>query len=213
MLLDSYNMNNREIFQQKLLQWNNYLISHPQDYQAYIRRGMVNFQLAKIPESIADFDRAEVIEPKITPYLWQRGLSYYYAQRYNEAAKQFLIDLKVNRQDIEETIWQYLCLARDLGQKEAKNCLDIKLQDSRQIMREVYLFYTEQKTETELLLAGDKEGKRGNFYAHLYLGLYYEVREEREQAREYIVKAANNYPLDDYMWYLACVHQQLRQWK
>lgn len=64
-------MNNREIFQQKLLQWNNYLISHPQDYQAYIQRGMVNFQLAKIPESIADFDRAEVIEPKITPYLWQ----------------------------------------------------------------------------------------------------------------------------------------------
>ncbi len=104
MLLESYNMNNREIFQQKLLQWNNYLISHPQDYQAYIQRGMVNFQLAKIPESIADFDRAEVIEPKITPYLWQRGLSYYYAQRYNEGAKQFLIDLKVNRQDIEETI-------------------------------------------------------------------------------------------------------------
>ena len=66
-------------------------------------------------------------------------------------------------------------------------------------MREVYLFYTDQKTETELLLAGEKEEKRGNFYAHLYLGLYYEVREEREQAREYIVKAANNYTLDDYM--------------
>ncbi|MEY3222100.1 MAG: hypothetical protein RLZZ203_956, partial [Cyanobacteriota bacterium] len=31
-------------------------------------------------------------------------------------------------------------------------------------------------------------------------------------AQEYIVKAADEYKIDDYMWYLAVVHKQLRQW-
>jgi hypothetical protein len=50
------------------------------------------------------------------------------------------------------------------------------------------------------------------FYSHLYLGLYHEAENNLQLAQEYIVKAADEYKIDDYMWYLAVVHKQLRQW-
>ena len=39
-----------------------------------------------------------------------------------------------------------------------------------------------------------------------------ESEEKAELAKEYIVKAASDYQLDDYMWYLACVHCLLQGW-
>ncbi|MDD1417526.1 hypothetical protein MEN41_23965, partial [Dolichospermum sp. ST_con] len=79
--------------------------------------------LVKITDSIQDFDHAEKLDFQITPYLWQRGLSYYYAERFAEGAKQFEIDLTVNAQDVEETVWRYLCIAKLSGVAEARNCL------------------------------------------------------------------------------------------
>jgi hypothetical protein len=41
--------------------------------------GMVKFKLGQIAEFFAEFDTAEKLDSRIIPYLWQRGLSYYYA--------------------------------------------------------------------------------------------------------------------------------------
>lgn len=38
--------------------------------------------------SVADFDAALAARPAIRPYLWQRGLSLYYLQQYEEGAQQ-----------------------------------------------------------------------------------------------------------------------------
>lgn len=38
--------------------------------------------------SAADFDAALAARPAIRPYLWQRGLSLYYLQQYQEGAQQ-----------------------------------------------------------------------------------------------------------------------------
>jgi len=107
----------------QLKTWNDAIASRPEDSKAYIQRGMVNFKLARIAPSIQDFDRAEELDSSIMPYLWQRGLSYYYAERYAEGAKQFEVDLKVNSQDVEETVWRYLCIARSQGVTAAQNSL------------------------------------------------------------------------------------------
>jgi hypothetical protein len=40
---------------------------------------MVKFKLGQIAESIAEFDTAKKLDSGIIPYLWLRGLSYYYA--------------------------------------------------------------------------------------------------------------------------------------
>ncbi|WP_071190687.1 hypothetical protein [Trichormus sp. NMC-1] len=196
----------------QLQRWNEIIRNQPNNPNAYIQRGMFYFKLAKIEESIQDFDTAEKLDSKITPYLWQRGLSYYYAQRFAEGAKQFEIDLTVNSQDVEETVWRYLCIARFSGVTEARNSLLPVKNDSRQIMRSVYDLFAGNCATDDVLNVGKLQGVKGNFYSHLYLGLYYEAENNIELAQEYIVKAADNYKIDDYMWYLAVVHKKLRGW-
>ncbi|BAZ52687.1 hypothetical protein NIES4103_53520 [Nostoc sp. NIES-4103] len=196
----------------QLQNWNGIIRNQPKNPNAYIRRGMVNFQMAKIDESIQDFDTAEQLDNRLKPYLWQRGLSYYYAERFAEGAQQFEIDLTVNAQDVEETVWRYLCMARLVGVKEARNSLLTVKNDPRRIMQTVYNLYAGNCTPDDVLTVGKLEGDRGNFYSHLYLGLYYEAENNLDLAQEYIVKAADNYKIDDYMWYLAQVHKKLRAW-
>jgi tetratricopeptide (TPR) repeat protein len=197
----------------QLQRWNETIRNQPNNSNAYIRRGMVNFQLAKIAESIQDFDTAEQLDARLKPYLWQRGLSYYYAERFAEGAQQFEIDLTVNAQDVEETVWRYLCIARAEGVLEARNSLLTVKNDPRRIMRSVYNFYAGNCTPDEVLNIGQLEGLKGKFYSHLYLGLYYEAENNLDLAQEYIVKAVDNYKIDDYMWYLAQVHKNLRGWE
>jgi tetratricopeptide (TPR) repeat protein len=196
----------------QLQRWNETIRNQPENPNAYIRRGMVKFQLAKIDESIEDFDKAEQLDARIKPYLWQRGLSYYYAERFAEGAQQFEIDLTVNFQDVEETVWRYLCIARISGVEEARNSLLTVKNDPRPVMRQVYDLYAGNCTPDDVLNVGISEGINGNFYSHLYLGLYYEAENNLNLAQEYIVKAADNYKIDDYMWYLAQVHKTLRGW-
>ena len=205
-------MASQAFLQNALNQWSDFIHTHPNDPKGLIQRGMVHFKLANIEVSIQDFDTAEQLDSRLTPYLWQRGLSYYYASRFEAGAKQFEIDLTVNAQDVEETVWRYLCQARFLGVAEARKQLLVVKNDPRLVMRQVYEFFAGNCSVDDVLVAGNKEGKRGNFYSHLYLGLYYEAEGNAELAKEYIVKAASDYQLDDYMWYLACVHCSLRGW-
>lgn len=61
--------------------------------------------------------------PSVKPYLWQRGLSLYYAGRYADAAEQFRADVAVNPNDTEEAIWAYLAEAQLLGPAQARDQL------------------------------------------------------------------------------------------
>jgi len=194
----------------QLQQWNNTINMQPNHVNAYVRRGMVYFQLGKIEASIQDFDHAEKLDVQITPYLWQRGLAYYYAERLAEGAKQFETDLTVNAQDVEETVWRYLCMARLSGVTEARNSLLPVKNDPRKIMATIYNLFVGNCSQEDVLNIGKLTGLKGKFYSHLYLGLYYEAENNSELAQEYIVKAANEYKIDDYMWYLAVVHKNLR---
>ncbi|BAT52155.1 expressed protein [Nostoc sp. NIES-3756] len=196
----------------KLKQWDEVICKQTKNPNAYIRRGMVKFQLAKIDESIDDFDTAEKLDSRLKPYLWQRGLSYYYADRFAEGAKQFEIDLTVNSQDVEETVWRYLCMARVVGVTEARQQLLTVKNDPRRVMRSVYDLFAGNCTADDVLNVGQAEGVKGLFYSHLYLGLYYEAENNGDLAQVYIVKAADKYKIDDYMWYLAQVHKKLRGW-
>ena len=197
----------------QLQECNNTINLQPSNANAYVRRGMVYFKLGKIAASIQDFDHAEKLDIQITPYLWQRGLSYYYAERFAEGAKQFETDLTVNAQDVEETVWRYLCIARLSGVTEARNSLLPVKNDPRKIMKSVYDLFAGNCTIDDVLNVGKLGGLKGKFYSHLYLGLYYEAENNLELAQEHIVKAADEYKIDDYMWYLAVVHKQLREWE
>lgn len=198
--------------EQELIIWEQAVALRPNDPNAYVRRGMVQFKLGRVFESIQDFDRAEQLDNRLTPYLWQRGLSRYYLEQFAEAAQQFELDLKINPQDVEEMIWRYLSLARLQGPESARVALLPAAQESRPVLRKIYDLFNGDCTVEAVLTLGENQGDRGLFYSLLYVGLFYEATNVPDLARIYIVKAANQPPLDDYMWHLARVHKQRRRW-
>lgn len=71
----------------------------------YIQEGMQLFRNGDVSKSIDYFNFAEQNDKSITPFLWQRGLSYYYNQQFDKASQQFRIDVSVNPFDVEEIVW------------------------------------------------------------------------------------------------------------
>lgn len=196
----------------KLAQWDSMIYARPHEPKAYIQRGMVHFQLADINAAIADFDMAEIIEPELKPYLWQRGLAYYYAGRFGDGARQFEEDLTVNFEDLEESLWRYLCLAQLNGPVPARECLLGGKNDPRWVIGLVYDLYAGRYGVDDFLSLSQRKDKKSQFYTYLYLGLYYEVHQQPELTRQYIDQAVQT-KIDDYMWHLAAVHQKLRGWE
>ncbi|XLT88906.1 hypothetical protein HN873_010659, partial [Arachis hypogaea] len=70
--------------------------------------------------SLVEFDRAIELDPRQKAYLWQRGLSLYYLDRFEEGAEQFRLDVAQNSNDTEESIWCFLCEAQLYGVDEAR---------------------------------------------------------------------------------------------
>jgi tetratricopeptide (TPR) repeat protein len=188
------------------------LEADPHNTQLYIKRGMASFQQGDIDASIDDFDRAERLNPALTPYLWQRGIAYYYAERFEDGAKQFATDLTVNGNDVEETVWRYLCQAQAQGADAARHALLPVWDDSRPVMSGVYqLFAGTVEPEGVIAQYGDA-GRREQFYSALYVGLYYEAERDPERARHYVSLAADMQVTEDYMGWVAIVHRRLRGW-
>jgi tetratricopeptide (TPR) repeat protein len=184
----------------------------PQNTQLYIKRGMASFQLGNIAASIDDFDRAERLNPALTPYLWQRGIAYYYAGRFEDGAKQFETDLTVNGHDVEETVWRYLCQAQTQGADAARQALLPVRDDSRPVMRWVYQLFAGTYQPETVIARYENAGRRERFYSVLYVGLYLEAEHDSQRARDFIGLAADMQVTEDYMGWVAIVHQRLRGW-
>ena len=54
------------------------------------QRGSAYFMVGKFSESVADFDKQITLRPKVANEHWRRGISLYYAGKYDEGAKQFV---------------------------------------------------------------------------------------------------------------------------
>jgi tetratricopeptide (TPR) repeat protein len=205
-------MNHVALLESQLQRLTRHLDTDPHQPTVYIQRGMTYFKLGHIAEAIADFDRAEHLNPALTPYLWQRGLAYYYAERFADGAKQFEVDLTVNKHDVEETVWRYLCQAQLQGAQAARVSLLPVRNDARPVMAWVYKLFAGE-CDAEMVLAQYRDaGRREQFYSHLYVGLYYEAERDEPHARQYITQAAAMQIVDDYMGWVAMVHQHLRGW-
>ncbi len=182
---------------------------------AWQNRGSEHFKLGHLKESIADFDKFIELVPAQAAYHWQRGISLYYAGRFEDGRKQFELHQTVNSNDVENAVWHFLCVARASSLEKARAALIPIKGDSRVPLMEVHgLFAGKLKPEDVLKAAsaGSPPPLRLNrqlFYAHLYLGLYYEAIGDEQRAREHITKAAGQSQAGDYMGDVARVHLQL----
>ena len=191
------------------------LALEPRGGEIYQLRGLEQFKLSHFQEACDDFDKFLSFAPGRAAYHWQRGIACYYAGRYEDGRKQFELHQTVNPNDVENAVWHFLCVARLRGLAGARSVLLPIKQDSRVPMMQIYALYA-GKAKPDEVLASAKGGYASTaqlrhqlFYAHLYLGLFYEASGNDKLARKYIEQAAENYLGEDYMGEVARVHAEL----
>ena len=187
---------------------------------AYSVRGAAHFKLGHLRESLADFDREIELTPGAGPAHWRRGLTLYYAEKYQDGVKQFTTSDKAEPEDVENAIWHFLCNAKVKGLEKARGeMLKVKQDQRGEYMMKIYqLFKGEAKPEDVFAVAeagqvDDKRRQSQRFYANYYVGMYYEAVGEPAKSLEYLKKAVEKYPIGDYMMDVARVHIKLREKK
>ena len=152
-------------------------------------RAVADFERGRISESAAGFDALIKVRPDVAPELWQRGITLYYAGRFADCRAQFESHRTVNPNDVENAAWHFLCVARAESPAKAKAALLPVGPDARVPMRQVYdLFRGVLTPEAVLKAAGSQPSAQ--FYAQLYLGLYFEALGDDRRALEHITAAA-----------------------
>eukprot|EP00566_Odontella_aurita_P037399 CAMPEP_0113539406 /NCGR_PEP_ID=MMETSP0015_2-20120614/7898_1 /TAXON_ID=2838 /ORGANISM="Odontella" /LENGTH=203 /DNA_ID=CAMNT_0000439077 /DNA_START=246 /DNA_END=857 /DNA_ORIENTATION=- /assembly_acc=CAM_ASM_000160 len=193
--------------------------------RALVSRGMSVFSAGDVAGSIEIFDQADAAVPdgSLRPYLWQRGLSYYYADQFREGSEQFRLDVRVNPLDVEEIVWDIACQNRlnPDGPFPPSNRMALPegRKDRRKIMSTVYSLFRGDGgvTEHDLFAAGHDSSTSDEFYSLFYLGLYCESIGETGKASNYMRAAATSryatgLGSGDYMSSCAKVHCKLRGW-
>lgn len=193
---------------------------------AHYYRGRARFCLSKFADAVEDFDRYVALRPAAASRQWERGIACYYAGQFTEGAKQFALYQTYHDNDVENSVWRYLCMAQDekLGKrpqrlKQAREAILPIRNDRRQGMMKVYDLYRGEASVKELLAAvkpTEEQPSTGPlFYAQLYIGLYHEVQGDRKQAEKMIALAANEHHKDarqgrvnHFMYEVAAVHHQ-----
>lgn len=186
------------------------LAQNPDTWQ---KKGEDAFRTGKFVESVEAFDQVLKLVPTYSAQHWQRGISLYYAGRFEDGRKQFESHQTVNPYDVENAVWHFLCVARASGAAKAKAALIPIERDSRIPMMQILALFG-GKAKPEDVIAAAKTGNAAQqdnqlFYAHLYLGLYFEAIGDAKLAREHILKAATDFKAEHYMGDVARVHAQV----
>jgi lipoprotein NlpI len=172
-----------------------------------MNRAVTDFENGRFAESAAEFDSLAKAVPDQAPYLWQRGIALYYAGRYDDCRRQFESHRSVNPDDVENAAWHFLCVARGESPAKAKAALLPVGLDPRVPMRQVYEMFRGTLTPEQVLSAAGSQPD-AQFYAHLYVGLYFEAMGMKDRALEHItIAAADRFErYGGYMHMVARVH-------
>jgi len=175
--------------------------------RAILDRAVSDFEGGRIARSAAGFDTLIEVFPSIAPQLWQRGITLYYAGRYNDCREQFELHRTVNPADVENAAWHFLCVARAESAAKARVALLPVGSDARVPMRQIYDMFRGELTPAQVLEAAGSQAS-AQFYAHLYVALYYEALRDEGQALEHIAAAAADRfaSVGGYMHTVAKVH-------
>jgi lipoprotein NlpI len=178
-----------------------------QSAQAIMNRAVAAFEKGRFVESARAFDELAQAVPDQAPQLWQRGIALYYAGRYDDCRRQFESHRTVNPNDVENAVWHFLCVARGGSAAKARAALLPVGPDARVPMREVYQMFRGTLTPEQVLSAAGSQ-PAALFYAHLYVGLYFEAQGMTARALEHLkIAAADRFEREGgYMHMVARVH-------
>jgi lipoprotein NlpI len=183
----------------------------PQSARMVFDRAVASFAAGRVAQSVTEFDELVRLDPDDAPYLWQRGIAQYYAGRFHECRAQFEAHRTVNPDDVENAAWHFLCVARDQSVAAARAALLPVGPDGRMPMREIYQMFRGVLGPDQVMAAAGPRPD-GQFYAHLYVGLYLEAIGDRARGLEHLKSAADRRyaSVGGYMHTVAGVHLALR---
>jgi lipoprotein NlpI len=160
----------------------------PQDI---FERAIADFEAGRVTEAATGFDAVVKLAPAVAPDLWQRGIALYYAKRYRDCRAQFESHRTVNPADVENAAWHFLCVAREESAEKARAALLPVGRDPRVPMPQIYEMFRGAQTPQQILTAAGSQ-PQAQFYAYLYIGLYYEATGNSRLALENIKAAASD---------------------
>jgi lipoprotein NlpI len=184
---------------------------------AYYLRGREKFRVGDFAGSVSDFDEFVKLRPTARSRLWERGISCYYAQRFQEGADQFAAYQDFDDSDVENAVWHVMCLSRIHGLAAAQRQIMPVKADTRVPMAQVYRLFRGDGMPQDVIQAAadttltDEQRRTARFYAHLYVGLFHEVSGNEALARQHLTEAADKFRVPHYMWHVAQVHAS--RWK
>jgi len=158
-------------------------------------RGETLFRMGKVKESVPDFDKVVELRPESKAANWQRGIALYYVGRFKDGAEQFEEHHRVNPDDVENTFWYFLCLAKADSMDAARKKIIPSRGDSRAPLMDVYRLVRAEATPQDVekaiegFDAGTAQRKQAEFYGYLYLGLWFDLQGDTAKAIDYLEKS------------------------
>jgi lipoprotein NlpI len=179
--------------------------------RAVLEQAITDFLAGRVSQSIVGFDRVAELVPRSAPELWQRGIALYYVGRYADCRRQFESHRSVNPNDVENPAWHFMCVAKQESPQRARELLLPVGPDQRTPMREVYQMFRGDLTPEQVLRAGGSSPS-GQFYAELYVGLYYDAMGDKARALTHLKAAAADRfaAVGGYMHRTAVLHPLVR---
>lgn len=162
----------------------------PDDPRVQQRAAELLYRSGYPKESLALFQRANELSPEHAADNWQRGIALATAGDFQQAALQFEAHHKVNPDDVENSAWYFLCVAKTKDANQAQKALIPSRGDPRPPMMSILkMLKQELKPEQVLEVAHSTaaaERKSAQFYAELYVGLYYDALGNRQLAQKHL---------------------------
>src|SRR5262245_60501230 len=129
------------------------LRADPKQAEALDVLGAAEFMRGRFKESAAAFDDFLKLRPRAAAGHWRRGISLYYAGRYDDGRKQFEGYEKVDTNDVENAVWHFLCVARKDGVAKARAGMLKIGKDKRVPMMQVYDLFKGKLKPADVLAA------------------------------------------------------------
>ncbi len=218
---DAARSDDRQTLEERLDELNGRIGDESDDVELYSRRGDVLLFLGRFEDAVADYDRMVELQPALDASHWRRGIAYFYAGQYEQAAGQFERYHSFDNVDRENGIWRFLSQVQVYDLERAREGLLKYEKDDREPFPDVYRLFAGDITPEQILQniadadISDAERDKRLFYAELYIGLNYAVEEKPEEARPHLERASRNkwgksagYG-PHYMWRVAGLHYDL----
>lgn len=189
----------------------------PKNSRVQQRAAELLYLSGHVQQSLPLFDRAIELEPARAAHNWQRGIALATAGDFKAGAEQFKLHHEVNPDDVENSAWYFLCVAKTSGIESAKKSIIDSRGDPREPMMAILRMLRGDLQVADVEKAAISASRGGNsdrgnlakFYGDLYIALYYDSMGRSDDAVRYLQRSLS-YKTAGYMTDTARVYLATR---